>query len=152
MVWFCLTEWLFDEMAKGVIYYAPQGKKQMKPGSESLFSKSKENLELALALKEDGKLNAAANRFYYSAFQAVKAYAVEKDKMRMDEDSCVHFKVKQIAKEEDRKYWDIMEDACRLRVTADYLPEDIQGYELDKKFQNDIQEIHDHFEALAKSA
>ncbi len=124
----------------------------MTPGCESLLSKSKENFDLALELKEDGRLNAAANRFYYSAFQAVKAYAIQKGKMRIDEDSGVHTKVKQIAKDENGKYRDIMEDAYGFRVTADYLAEDIQAYELNSKFQNDIQEIHDHFETLAKSA
>lgn len=124
----------------------------MKPGSQSLLSKSKENFDLALELKENRRFNAAANRFYYSAFQAIKAYAVEKGKMQMEEDSGVHKKVKQIAKDEDKKYRDIMEDAYNFRVTADYLAEDIQDYELTQKFQNDIQEIHDHFEALAKSA
>ncbi|MBQ2632543.1 MAG: HEPN domain-containing protein [Kiritimatiellae bacterium] len=124
----------------------------MKPGCESLLGKSKENFDLALELKEDGRLNAAANRFYYSAFQAVKAYAVSTGKMRIDENSGVHYKVKQIATDEDKKYRDVMEDACTLRVTADYLAEDIQDYELSSKFQNDIQEIHDHFKTLAISA
>ena len=117
-----------------------------------MLGKSKENFELALELKEDGRLNAAANRFYYSAFQAVKAYAVSTGKMRIEEDSGVHYKVKQIAKDEDKKYRDVMEDAYSFRVTADYLAEGIQDYELTTQFQNDIQEIHDHFKALARSA
>ena len=124
----------------------------MKSESESLLAKSKENFELALDLKDDEKYNAAANRFYYSIFQALKAYAVEKGKMRIEERERVHTTAKQIAKDEDKSYRDIMEDAYELRTKADYLSENVERYELTQDFQNKAQSMRDHFERLARSA
>ena len=124
----------------------------MKPESESLFAKSKENFGLALDLKSMGKYNAAANRFYYSIFQAVKAYAVEKGKMSVKESARVHPKAKQIAKDEDESYFDIMDDAYELRTKADYLAENVEQYELTQDFQTKAQSMRDHFESLARSA
>ena len=124
----------------------------MKPESESLLAKSKENFELALDLKDDEKYNAAANRFYYSIFQAVKAYAVEKGKMSVKESAHVHPKAKQIAKDEDESYFDIMDDAYELRTKADYLAENVEQYELTQDFQNKAQSMREHFESLARSA
>lgn len=124
----------------------------MKPESESLFAKSKENFGLALDLKSMGKYNAAANRFYYSIFQAVKAYAVEKGKMSVEESARVHPKAKQIAKDEDESYFDIMDDAYDMRTKADYLAENVELYELTQDFQNKAQSMREHFESLARSA
>lgn len=124
----------------------------MKAGCESLLRKSNENFGLALELKERGMLNAAANRFYYSVFQAVKAYAVAKDKMKMGDDKGVHAQASSVVRETERQYHRTIREACDMRVKADYLEEDISTSELDAHFVSELQSMRDRFESLAKSA
>lgn len=124
----------------------------MKQACSNLLAKSKENFGIAIDLKDNGKYNAAANRFYYSIFQAVKAYAVEKGKMRVDERNGVHPMAKQIAKDEDKRYYNLMEDAYEMRTRADYLIEDVDQNELGQDFQRKAQDMRDHFEKLTQSA
>jgi uncharacterized protein (UPF0332 family) len=124
----------------------------MKQACSKLLAKSKANFGIAIDLKDKGEYNAAANRFYYSIFQAVKAYAVEKGKMRVGERDHVHPKAKQIAKDEDERYFDLMEDAYEMRTKADYLSEDVEQNELNMDFLSKAQDMRDHFERLAQSA
>lgn len=123
----------------------------MRVGCESLLCKSKENFELALDLKKNGKFDAAANRFYYSVFQAVKAYAVSKGKMRMDESDRVHKKAREIVKDDGSEYLDTIEEAHDLRTKADYFPEEVHPYELEQHFIAEIQDMRDRFDALTRA-
>lgn len=124
----------------------------MKDGCENLLCKSKANFDLALDLKENGKFNAAANRFYYSVFQAVKAYAVSKGEMEMDARNDVHATASAIVKNTERRYHRTIREACNMRIKSDYLKEDVGKSELDLNFVSQLQSMRDHFETLAKSA
>lgn len=124
----------------------------MNPESESLLAKSKENFELALDLKDDEKYNAAANRFYYSIFQAVKAYAIEKGKMSMEGRKEVHSSALRLVRAENEDYYETMSEACNLRAKADYLAESIEKNELSLNFINKVQDVRNHFQSLARSA
>lgn len=117
-----------------------------------MLCKSKANFDLALDLKENGKFNAAANRFYYSVFQAVKAYAVLKGKMGMDDRNDVHATASEIVKNTEKKYHRTIRDACNLRIKSDYLKEDVGKNELDLNFVSQMQSMRDCFESLTKSA
>ena len=59
---------------------------------------------------------------------------------------------KQIAKDEDKRYYNLMEDAYEMRTRADYLIEDVDQNELDQDFQRKAQDMRDHFEKLTQSA
>lgn len=114
-----------------------------------MLCKSKANFDLALELKENGKFNAAANRFYYSVFQAVKAYAVLKGKMGMDDRNDVHATASEIVKNTEKQYHRTIRDACNLRIKSDYLKEDVGKNELDLNFVSQMQSMRNHFETLA---
>ena len=117
-----------------------------------MLCKSKANFDLALDLKENGMFNAAANRFYYSVFQAVKAYAVSKGEMEMDARNDVHATASAIVKNTERRYHRTIREACNMRIKSDYLKEDVGKSELDLNFVSQLQSMRDHFETLAKSA
>lgn len=99
----------------------------------SLVGKSKSNWELFDMLRREGKLDAAANRLYYSLFQAVKAYAVRTGKMNMDDQSDVHKTTMNLVSSE-KGYATTYSCARRLRVLADYLP----GHPLASDFVQDF--------------
>lgn len=120
-----------------------------------LLEKSKENMEAAIDLAASEKFNAAANRLYYSLFQAVKAYGVIKSKMRMDESARVHNTASGIAHELTKgnsKFEDLFEDALNLRKKSDYQPLKVLKGELDLTFRNNASDLRNEIERLAKSA
>lgn len=61
--------------------------------------KSDQNWALAKELHQLGHLDAAANRYYYSVFQAVKGYAVGISRMSEAEHDGVHSKILRIVQD-----------------------------------------------------
>jgi uncharacterized protein (UPF0332 family) len=97
---------------------------QLAAKSESVWAAGKRHLELG-----DG--NSAANRLYYGLFLAVKGYAVFKGKMAMTETQKVHAAALDVvcpkgAKTRKTLYRSHMQELSALRVTADYLVEDVE--------------------------
>lgn len=124
----------------------------MSPECESLLGKSKKNFELALTLKDEDNFDAAANRFYYSVFQAVKAYALAIGRMNTTTKESVHKTAAAVVRDTDKRYYRTMREACELRIKADYLCEGVSKSEMDQHFLNNLQTMRDEFEAMAKSA
>ena len=85
-----------------------------------LIEKSDANWELANQLRKDGMFDAAANRFYYSLFQAVKAYAIKIKKMAESDSTGVHSQALRLVKD-DKEDSDTFSLAMSLRKSADYL-------------------------------
>ncbi len=110
------------------------GTSQDNAGIASLVEKSNSNWALSEQLRNQEKYDAAANRLYYSLFQAVKAYAVMIGKADVDEDTGVHGKMKRIVSEEDRSDGEVFGDAMDLRVKADYLPAPVTVADFDQTF------------------
>lgn len=92
---------------------------------ETLYCKARRNWELGERLLLGGEYDAAANRFYYGLFQAVKARLVEEGKLDESEEIGVHGKVKKLLRSEHLK--DTFEDFRGLRETADYCVEHVEG-------------------------
>lgn len=124
----------------------------MSPECKSLLGKSKKNFELALKLKEENNFDAAANRLYYSVFQAVKAYALAIGRMKINDSEKVHATAAAVVRDTDKRYHRTMREACELRIKADYLCERVSESEMDQHFLNNLQTMRDEFEAMAKSA
>lgn len=127
----------------------------MKNDCQILLVKSKENMEAAIDLAASEKFNAAANRLYYSLFQAVKVYAVIKGGMRMDESERVHNTASRIAHEltkNNSRFENVFEDALILRKKSDYQPLMVSKGELDLTFRKTVSDLRDEIERLAKSA
>ena len=120
----------------------------METNCKELIAKSEANWSLALGLKDDGQYNAAANRFYYSVFQIVKVYAIKIGEMTLEEQTGVHAKARNIVRKDDKKLGRIYGTAEEIRVTADYLLEDVSKNDLDSTFVKDIQDLRDHYKKL----
>lgn len=87
--------------------------------------KSDENWRVAKRCLDDYDLNAAANRFYYSVFQAVLLYA-KKKKGYLKSTKSVHYDMEQIVKDtgkHGRYYSRQFKRLKSYRETADYDPE-----------------------------
>lgn len=128
---------------------------KMKPGCDILINKSKENMLVADELVERQSFNAAANRLYYSLFQVAKAYAVSKNKMKMDAHVEVHRVARTVVHElvkDEGRFEDVFEDALALRKKSDYTPVDVTANDLDLNFRNKASDLRDCLERLAMSA
>jgi len=127
----------------------------MKYGCEQLIEKSRENMDVANVLAGNRQFDAAANRLYYSLFQVVKAYAVNKGKMTIDEKDGVHQKANNIVvalvKDEGR-FDDVFEDALVMRKKADYTPNTVTASEIDTNFRTRASDLRNHLEQIAESA
>ena len=98
--------------------------------SHPLFARSKESWATAEKLWREGEVNGAANRYYYSAFQAIKAHMVEVGEMTLTEMDSVHGKAAKFLKRKNRTLYDVFDDLRGLRITADYLPDPVDPSEL----------------------
>ena len=91
-----------------------------------MLDKSEENWLAGEQCLNDGRLNAAANRFYYSVFQAVLTYASAKRDYHQTREAKVHTDMGQLVKTVGKKsvyYGRIFVDLRSLRETADYQPD-----------------------------
>ncbi len=115
-----------------------------------LIEKSDANWKLADQLRESGNLDAAANRFYYSLFQIVKAYAIKTGKIREDDDKAVHAKALNIVRS-DREDASTFSRAMNMRTSADYLSYLTTDSDLCQDFVYRAQLLRDHYRHLAAS-
>ena len=113
----------------------------------ALIEKSDESWELANQLRTDGKFDAAANRYYYSLFQAVKAYAVKVGKMREDEKVSVHLAVKRVIREEHEDVR-VFGDAMEMRERGDYQSDHVADIELSHDFTYKADLLRTHYRKL----
>lgn len=100
--------------------------------SHPLFTKSKKSWETAEKLWDEGEVNGAANRYYYSVFQAIKADMVQVGEMTVDEQHEVHGKAGRFLKGQNRTLWEVFDDLRELRATADYLPDPVDASVLEE--------------------
>lgn len=113
-----------------------------------LIKKSDENWLLSEQLRSDGKLNAAANRLYYSIFQAIKAYAVKSGKMENGDKVSVHRTANRIVKDEKKDYR-TFGDAMDMRERGDYEDDSVSPSEFSQKFLHDADTLRLHYRNLA---
>ena len=113
-----------------------------------LIEKSDANWKLADQLRKDGHFDAAANRFYYSLFQAVKAYAIKIGKMKETDRNSVHRTAKRIVCEE-RKDYKVFGDAMEMRERSDYQSDRIAESEFSQNFLNRADSLRLHYRKLA---
>ncbi len=125
-----------------------ENKRSLMEAATLLLEKSKENWSAFEQLRGDDKLDAAANRLYYSIFQAVKAYAVVTGKTKIDETNSVHNMMKRIVSAEggDARTFS---DAMEMRKTADYMPQSITMLELDQDFRFKADALRQSFAKMA---
>ena len=109
------------------------GNKGDAAGVASLLQKSKDNWDLSGELRHKQLYDAAANRLYYSLFQAVKAYAVNAGKLRVDDTVSVHETLKRLVREEGMDF-KTFGNAMNMRKTADYEPRRVSEFEFDQDF------------------
>lgn len=112
-------------------------------------NKVKTGWSLALQLRESKDYNNSASRMYYSVFQAVLFYAVQKERFDREkarrEQRNVHKLMKHVATEKMKHVRDSYEDLRELRNKADYDPEDVQQFELNASFVHSVETIKDFF-------
>ncbi len=127
----------------------------MRTGSEkvagmcpTLIAKSDENWDLANQLRSDGKYDAAANRFYYSLFQAVKAYAIKTGKMKEEDNISVHSVAKGIIREDHEDYR-LFGDAMEMRERGDYQSDHVAASEFPIDFVHKAELLRNHYRKLA---
>ena len=114
----------------------------------ALIKKSDENWELSERLRKSGSYNAAANRLYYSVFQAVKAYAVKSGKMKPDEDVSVHRTANRIVKGDNENHR-AFGDAMEMRERGDYQDDSVYESEFSQKFLCEADSLRQHYRKLA---
>ena len=115
-----------------------------------LIEKSDANWELANQLRKDGMLDAAANRFYYSLFQAVKAYAIKIKKMTESDSTGVHSQALRLVKEEKEDSVTFRR-AMSLRQSADYLYNQTTQSDLCLDFVHKAELLRAHYKKRAAS-
>ena len=113
-----------------------------------LIEKSDENWELADQLRNDGNYDAAANRLYYSLFQAVKAYAIKFGKMNEDDSVSVHSAAKRIVREDNEDHR-LFGDAMEMRERSDYQSSHVAASELPIDFVHKAELLRSHYRKLA---
>lgn len=85
--------------------------------------KSDENWRVGNACLVNGDLNAAANRLYYAVYQAVRGYALAKEKDYRPSDTGDHRKMEKIIRRYGKSpelSGDTFQDLMELRGKADY--------------------------------
>jgi uncharacterized protein (UPF0332 family) len=100
-----------------------------------------------------GHVNSAANRIYYSVFQAVKGAAIQRKKMTMDTSEDVHRLVLQIVGGESSKgmyFRRRLNQLVGLRIIADYKVEDVNAETL-KELLSDANSIRRYYIRIAGS-
>jgi len=110
----------------------------MEASIAQLAKKSDRNWILGKKEFEDGKHDFAANRLYYSVFQAIKCYGVERGRMAMERSVDVHAKAAEIVGEGKcgaffRKSF---VELRSLREKADYQPEMVERVEIEDVLEN----------------
>lgn len=89
-----------------------------------LIEKSEANWSSAYVLLESERnVNAAANRFYYSVFQAVKAFAVARDGFNPEDHKEVHRKMGEVVGKYESTLKHDFDELLGLRKQADYEPD-----------------------------
>lgn len=122
---------------------------------KGLRQKSDENWRAAKACFEDGMINAAASRLYYSVFQAVRySDAVRALPVRIPKDSPPKHHAAERAVgscgTDSRRAKRHFAKLLDLRETADYDPEPVQGEQLQPCFET-ARRIRSFFIARAAS-
>ena len=118
----------------------------------NIFSeKSTQTWEEGKNCLSQGLVNSAANRFYYSVFQAVKGFAIQRQKMTMDTSDGVHRIVLQIVGENGGKgihFRRRLQLLVGLRIVADYKAENVDAEKL-KELLDDADCIRKHYIRIA---
>lgn len=121
-----------------------------------LREKAEINFKLAETLKSQGDYDAAANRFYYSVFQAVCFYAEQKLGYKWDDNTgkarlncgktgSAHSVIGWVVKEHYSVRREDFGDLLDYRKTADYDRNSINGDWLDSAFVHIVRDIKNHF-------
>ena len=114
----------------------------------ALRKKSDEKWELSEQLRQSGSYNAAANRLYYSVFQAVKAYAVKSGKMKPDEKVSVHGSANRIVRADNKNHYAFCE-AMEMRERGDYQDDSVSESEFSQKFLCEADSLRQYYRQLA---
>jgi uncharacterized protein (UPF0332 family) len=118
----------------------------------NVFSnKSKRTWDEGQSSLARGHTNSAANRIYYSVFQAVKGAAIQRNKMTMDTSEDVHRLVLQIVGGESSRgmyFRRRLNQLVGLRIIADYKVEDVNEQSL-KDLLNDADSIRRYYIRIA---
>ncbi|MBD2575547.1 hypothetical protein [Arthrospira platensis] len=109
-----------------------------------LKQKSDENWISGQVCLEYKLYNAAANRFYYSFYQAVTYWADRMGKIQCNKYSPKHDECENRLKYDftsQPQMWISYAEMCSLRVTADYSLSHIGESDLDKEFLDQVKEF-----------
>lgn len=107
----------------------------------------------AVAVHEQGRLNAAANRFYYAVFQAVYSHALDRELIAADDEKGLHGKARKLVMStghQPRKYVGVFDRLLGLRTQADYKAEDIEPEDLDAELIRDADTLRLYFSKVLK--
>lgn len=107
----------------------------------------------AVAILDQLRFNAAANRFYYAVFQAVYSHALDRAIISADDEVGLHGKARRIVRStghQSRKYTDVFDQLLDLRTRADYCPEDVEPEDLDADLLRDANSLRLYFSKVLK--
>lgn len=100
-----------------------------------------------------GLVNTAANRIYYSVFQAIKGFAIQSGRWTMDTSDNVHGEALKIVAGQGGRglfFRRRLNELCGLRIIADYKPETVNQKELEDLLE-DADCIRKHYIRIAGS-
>jgi uncharacterized protein (UPF0332 family) len=98
-----------------------------------------------------GFVNTAANRIYYSVFQAIKGFAIQRGMMTMETSDSVHRQTMEIVGQHGGRgtfFRRRLNELLALRLTADYKAESVDRTDLEDLI-NDADCIRKHYIRLA---
>ena len=111
-------------------------------------NKSSITWEDAVAVMDQLRFNAAANRFYYAVFQAIYSHALDREIISADDEIGLHGKARRIVKStghQPRKFTDVFDRLLDLRTRADYKAENVEPEDLDADLIRDADALRLYF-------
>lgn len=108
----------------------------------NLKEKSEENWKMGAQLHCSSKFDAAANRIYYSIFQAAKFFAMAKTDVK-DEDQIGHYEVENniTSYTNDPNSYQVYGKMKKLRTIADYRPYSVCESRFTREFLNEVDSL-----------
>ena len=97
--------------------------------------------------------NSAANRFYYAVFQAIYAFARDRNLIAQDDKIGLHGQARRLVASHGKqaaRYKIVFDRLLELRTRADYTPENIDITELDENLINDANNLRQYFSRVLK--
>ena len=110
-----------------------------------MIDKAEQTWQEACLLCDSGRLNGAANRYYYAVFQAVYGFALQKGLIDKERKDGLHKEAGDVVRRHNRRLWPSFRLLHSMRIRADYKTENIAESEMTRHLLDRARDIKDYF-------